>query len=109
MTRYTLHVPLFLNDGAPTEEAALERVEIALANIAGGWTATDGLGGWLSADGAYYREPVRLYAIDTDAPNYALPQLHRLADWLAIELQQQAVYLTWSEIGAQLVSPVPVT
>ena len=40
MTRYTLTVPLTLNDGTRTPAAELSRIERELLSIAGGFTAT---------------------------------------------------------------------
>lgn len=100
MTRYTLHVPLILNDGAPTPEDTLADVESDLLDLAGGFTATDGVGGW-RGDGTVYREPVRLYHIDTsdpDAPELLANLGRAVARWIG----QEAVYLTAQPIGTEL-------
>ena len=102
MTRYTLHVPLVLNDGTPTPEQELADVEAYLLDIAGGFTATDGIGGWRGDDGTVYREPVRLYLVDTaDDIAYLLRQA---AASVALNLDQEAVYVTAAPIQTTLVT-----
>lgn len=103
MTRYTLHVPLVLNDGTSTPEDVLGSTELELLQLAGGFTATDGYGGWIGDGGTIYREPVRLYAVDAEGIE---PELLQLADRIADRLDQEAVYLTRSPIAVQLVSPI---
>lgn len=102
MTRLTLHIPLFLNDGTPTPESALEIIESDLLTVADGFTATDGIGAWRSDDGTTYREPVRLYAVDTDRPEYDARHIRHIAEWAAANLEQEAVYVTHAPIAAQL-------
>lgn len=106
MTRYTLHVPLMLNDGTPTDESELATIEGHLLSLVGGFTTTDGIGAWRADDGTTYREPVRLYVADTDAD--VLPELRQLAERAARRLAQEAVYLTAAPIRAELIVPSTV-
>jgi hypothetical protein len=99
--RFTLHVPEQLNDGTPTPLERLEQIEEALLVIAGGFTLTHGIGAWKSGD-TIYREPVRLYHTDADEADGLL--LAELARNVARDLQQEAVYLTATDIDAQLIT-----
>ena len=102
MTRYTLHVPLTRNDGSPVEDDILALIEDDILGIAGGFTATDGIGAW-RGDGTTYREPVRLFLVDTAEPD--APELLRaLASTVARWLDQEAVYLTAAELTTSLVT-----
>jgi hypothetical protein len=104
--RFTLHVPLQRNDSSPVEDDILALIESDLLDIGGGFTATDGVGAW-RGDGTTYREPVRLYAVDTDDPE-APGLLHALARTVARWLDQEAVYLTAADLTPSLVtSEVP--
>ncbi|MDE2101471.1 MAG: hypothetical protein KGL39_29770 [Patescibacteria group bacterium] len=100
MTRYTLHIPEQYNDGAPVAPEYFATVEQAVEDIAGGWTLTHGIGGWRGED-SRYREPVRLYHVDTDS---APDPLLDLADDIAAALGQEAVYLTAQDISTTLVT-----
>ena len=104
MTRYTLHVPKRENGWPHKPFSALrfELVEDELVEIAGGFTTVDGFGGW-DGDGLSYREPVRLYHIDTDDPE-AERRLLSLAERVARQFKQEAVYLTRQEIQTYLVT-----
>ena len=103
MNRYTLHVPLVLNDGAPTPRAALRGIEDRLVDRFGGFTATTGTGGWKGADRAYV-EPVQLYHVDTD--RYGVwDELRELAQTIATQLGQEAVYITRQTIFAAMIAP----
>ena len=46
MTRYTLTVPLQLNDGTPTGALDILAIEDSLLDLAGGFTASDAVGSW---------------------------------------------------------------
>lgn len=104
MIRYTLHVPETLNDGALVSEETFAQIEQTILNIAGGFTITPGIGGWLG-ESQTYREPVRLYLIDTDEDYRHGDKLHALAEEIAYELEQEAVYLTRQTIETYFVSP----
>ena len=106
MTRYTLHVPLQLNDGAPVDADTLATIESDLLDLAGGFTATEGIGAWRGNGGHVYREPVRLYHVDTAEPD-APELLAALASSVARWLDQEAVYLTAAPLATQLLTAVP--
>jgi hypothetical protein len=98
--RYTLHVPEQYNDGLPVSPEYFATVEREIEDFAGGWTLTHGIGGWRGED-TRYREPVRLYHVDTErAPDPLLD----IADDIAAALGQEAVYLTAQEISTTLVT-----
>lgn len=105
MTRYTLHVPAFYNDGSLVGDVVLHDIEARIIDIAGGFTRTSGMGGWRTDDGRVYLEQVYLYAVDSDDPEVP-GKLHRLAERVADALRQEAVYLTHQAIGTSLVTPV---
>lgn len=102
MTRYTLHVPELLNDRTPIHGWQIDRIEADIIAIAGGFTQTRGFGGW-RGETRYYREPVRLYQIDS-ADDIG-GRLRDLAADIARRLDQEAVYLTAQEIQTFLVTP----
>ena len=106
MTRYTLHIPEQYNDGSPVAPEYFATVEQAVEDIAGGWTLTHGIGGWRGED-SRYREPVRLYALDTDEP-LARNELQQLAAEIGQALGQEAVYLTAQTIISTLISPAVI-
>lgn len=94
--RWTITVPLTLNDGTETPAWELHLAEVAILDIAGGFTATDGEGTWLDDDGQLYREPVRLFTFDVS--HIADVEVLQLAQRLATRLDQEAVYVTRQEI-----------
>ena len=103
MTRYTLHIPEADNDGIPFDEPTFEVIERELLDIGGGFTTTPGVGGW-QGDEQTYREPVRLYHVDTEDPD-AGARLLALAERAARILLQEAVYLTRQSIETFLIAP----
>jgi hypothetical protein len=102
MTRYTLTVPATLNDGAAVSLSDIAHIEARLLAIAGGLTLTHGIGAW-AGESETYRESVRLYAVDTEESEYIAAPLRMLAEWIALTLDQEAVYLTSQEISARLI------
>lgn len=109
MTRYTLHVPLLLNDGTPTPDWALSYVERELIRAGGGFTYTDGVGGWRSDSGVLYHEPIRLYFLDYAGDMReqldTARHLRDVAADVAQTLRQEAVYLTRQDVATELVTP----
>lgn len=93
MTRWTVTVPVTLNDGSPVEESDRYWIESRIADIAGGFTATAGEGAWRSPDtGIWYREPVTVFTFDV--PHFADVAVRNLAADIAQRLDQEAVYVT---------------
>lgn len=105
MVRYTLHVPLALNDGTPIPDEEIHGVEKRLLTLAGGFTRTEGLGGWLGEDGTIYREPMALFHVDDRGQNFGASMVD-LARLVATAFQQEAVYLTTAPLAADLIRPV---
>lgn len=102
MYRYTLHVPLVLNDGEPVRPEYIEGVGRALADMFEGFTRVDGVGGW---DGdRLYIEPVALFHVDTDNGE-AEHLLRDYAGFLASALAQECIYLTVQPITTRLIAP----
>jgi hypothetical protein len=102
VTRYTLTVPATLNDGTLVPLAEIERIEARLIEIAGGFTLTHGIGAY-RGEAQTYSEPVRLYAVDTETAEYVAAPLRMLAEYVALALDQEAVYLTSQEVNARLI------
>jgi hypothetical protein len=98
MWRYTLTLPRTLSDGAPTPHDVVLDVEENLRRIGGGFTRTDAVGSFTG----HPDEPVTVYTMDT-ADEDAAGRMQILAAMVAIELDQEAVYVTVQEIQALLV------
>lgn len=103
MTRYTLHIPELLNDGSPVRPDQLAAIESQLLDTVGGFTQTIARGAW-RGDGQTYIEPMRLYLLDTDDSPRTSRTLQRIAQEIAHELDQEAVYLTRQTIETFLVA-----
>jgi hypothetical protein len=103
MTRYTLHVPEQFNDGREIPGYLLDEIELDLAERFGGYTRTSATGGWRADDGTIHIEPMQLYIVDSAAPGTA-GRLSVLAERLARDLKQDAIYLTEQEIQTYLVT-----
>jgi|ERR1043166_3375949 hypothetical protein len=103
MKRYTLYIPEQMNDGRMISPSLLDEIEDSLLALTRGFTCTRGQGAWLGEGDRIYREPVRLYATDSENPAM-LSRLEKLARELRVTLQQEAIYLTHQEIGVSLVS-----
>ena len=104
MTRYSLTIPTHYNDGQPIPRPILYALEEELVEIGGGFTASAATGAWASPSGAVVREPVTVYAVDSEQ-ELALPALEALAERTATALGQEAIYLTRQELDVQLVAP----
>ena len=102
MTRYTLTVPVCLNDGTRVPNRWTVKLERDMADIMGGFTRADGMGGWKSPDGSLVLEPVHLYAVDSDDP-FAPTLMEGFAHRVKSELEQQCVYLTRQNLYVTLV------
>ena len=92
MYRFTFTLPACLNDGAPVDPADIALVESRLLDAAGGFTSTASVGVWRAPDGTVYREPVTVYALD--AARDLTSDLRQLAEWAALALDQEAIYVT---------------
>jgi hypothetical protein len=102
--RLILHLPETFNDGRLVSVERLQAYEEELLEIAGGFTLVSATGTWRSPLGQSYREPVRLYEIDV--PNeQARERLLALAHRIALELDQEAVYVTSAPVRSWLVFP----
>lgn len=106
MYRHSIHVPLFLNDGTPTPEGTLDLIERELLDHFTGFTAVDGIGAWRNDEGRMYREPVRVYHVDSPEDHWAHQRVMEVADLVAAALQQEAVYVTEHQLVTQLITPV---
>lgn len=92
-TRYILTVPTQYNDGTPLAHYTLDYIAERVTDIAGGYTSTDGTGGWMSPTGTQYTEPVRLYIADCPEGYQAEDAMVELAEDLAALLDQEAIKL----------------
>lgn len=97
MTRYTLTFPLADNNGHTLEDVHAS-IRAQLGQCFDGWTELDGSGHWRT----YPAEPVRVYEVDTDAPN-AHELLRSIARYAKNAGSQAAVYLTSSQLTTELV------
>ena len=104
MTRYTLHVPLYDNDFRPFPAQTIAEIEQRLLGIFGGFTKAPGMVGAYRGENRDYHEPIDLYHVDSADPA-AAGILTRMAQKIAAELGQEAVYLTAQTIETFLVTP----
>lgn len=104
MERFTLHVPLQRNDGTDVTDTEFGAIESELLELSDGFTSIDGVGAWRSGL-TTYREPVRMYMVDSSAPKYTAERLILLAEFVASALEQEAVYITRTELSTTLVAP----
>jgi hypothetical protein len=74
-----------------------------IASIAGGFTATQSVGGWIDANGSLIVEPVTVFdclaCIETPTGQDTETEIRKLARTIAADLHQDCVYL---EIGGQV-------
>ena len=101
--RLTLYVPEILNDGSPVTYERLEAYERELLDLVGGFTLSNGIGVWRSADDVVYREPVRLYSIDAPRASHVRKAVTALARRIGHELGQEVVYLTVVAVEQELI------
>lgn len=104
MTRYTLHVPLYDNNFRPFPAEDLADIDSQLLGLFGGFTKAPGMVGAYRGENRDYHEPIDLYYIDTAEPQ-AQDVLLRLAQRLAQQFDQEAIYVTRQEIETFLVEP----
>ncbi len=102
--RFTLIVPEALNDGTPAGVEQLAAYEHDLLDIVGGYTLISAIGAWRSPAGDIYHEPVRKYELDIADDPTVRDQLLALASRIALELAQDAIYLTVAPIDQHLIS-----
>lgn len=108
MIRYTLTVPVYLNDGTRVPNRWTVKLERDIADIMGGFTRLDGFGGWLGAgvtregNRKLYREPISVYQVDSGDP-FAPTLMEGFAHRVKSELEQECVYLTRQDISVTLV------
>lgn len=105
MARYALHVPERLNDGSLIPSDYFVALEHELIALARGFTRTSATGGWRGV-GDMHRDPVALYFIDT-SDQRAGARLLDIAQRIARELAQEAVYVTRQEIDTFVVAAMP--
>jgi len=102
--RFTLTMPEAFNDGAPVLLEQLALYEQELLDLVGGYTLTSAIGAWRAPTGDVYYEPVRKYELDIADDPAVRDELLALASRIALELAQDAIYLTVAPITKQLVS-----
>ena len=84
----------------PTFDVLHDRVQAygrEIAEIAGGFTATQATGGWIDGNGTLVVEPVTVFDCNVEPVNGShynrLAGFYRLAEKIAAELRQDCVYL----------------
>jgi hypothetical protein len=66
----------------------------AIADIAGGFTSWQGIGGWKDSHGVLVVEPITIVEVNTETRKVDIPiDLRLLAQRIARELSQECVYL----------------
>ena len=85
-------------------QTAIDHYGPAIASIAGGFTATQGTGGWNNADGVLVVEPVTVFDCYVVPDGEVCGRFLQLAQKIAKELKQDCVYLEIDSI-VQLVKP----
>ncbi|MGH2619839.1 MAG: hypothetical protein ACRDHG_04630 [Anaerolineales bacterium] len=68
-------------------------VEAKMLVAFGGFTRTDGLGGWIAPDKHVFREPVFVYALAMEDTDANLSELVALANYVKTTYSQQCVYV----------------
>jgi hypothetical protein len=95
-------LPVNGNDGEPLLQVHVA-LRKALVQEFGGFTAVDGAGGWVNADGVLVSEPVTVYDVAGDYPmNYAL---RSIAAEFATLAGQDCVYCRDFDGNVELVAP----
>lgn len=94
MTRYTLHLPLVLNDGTPMDDAIHDYARDQLHQLSTGWTEIVATGHWTLDNGDAVDEPVRLFIIDLPETEDYVGKLSSIGHMLKLLADQEAVYLT---------------
>jgi hypothetical protein len=76
----------------PEVETNVGRYLARIADIAGGFTSWQGMGGWTAADGSYITELVTIVDVDDSSGN-TIGQWRLLATDICRDLNQNSVYL----------------
>ena len=92
MKEARLIVPMQNNHGQSLSQLALQ-VQKRLAETFGGFTLTEGYGGWISPTGKVHYEPVLVFDIAMDSKVSNIEALTSIAAKVAKEAEQEAVYV----------------
>jgi hypothetical protein len=105
--RHTLHVPTLHSDGTRAPRALITWIEDRLIELGGGFTRLNAHGGWKREDGSNERDDLLIYVVDlAEASPLALGSI---AQRVAVELDQDAVYLTVQTLEVVHVHAVTAT
>lgn len=96
MQRLTITAPTQYNDGRPIESIHTLTLESMLVEVFGGYTRWAVEGAW-KGSGTFYREPMNVYALDTDDPS-GIDGLRKVAAWVRDTMQQEAVHITAEQL-----------
>lgn len=80
----------------------VNEVRSTLLGLFGGYTETEGTGGWRDDTGRDHIEPITVWTVDTDRQD-APGRIGWYASWLCERLDEQCVYVTQSWITPELV------
>lgn len=88
----SITLPVFSNDGESLERehAYLQR---ELATVYGGWTRTNGMGGWVDK-GATQIEQVSIYSVAVSRDEFTINHLLQLAELVGRMAGQFAMFVT---------------
>lgn len=102
--RFQLHVPRTLPNGEPVSWKASTEIEEAIHEIGSGFTVHTGTGSWKDDEGRIHEEAVSVYTFDVADGYRAGPQVQNLARKIARDLDQKAVYVTWTPTNGSFVT-----
>jgi hypothetical protein len=75
-----------------------------LATTFGGFTATEGDGGWIDDAGKLITERVRVYVVANQGDEGEAAKLRNIARWLAKESGEDCIYIRYADGEVELMS-----
>jgi hypothetical protein len=75
-----------------------------LANTFGGFTATEGDGGWINDAWKLITERVRIYVVANQGDEGEAQALRNIAQWLAEESAEDCIYVCYADGEVELIA-----
>ena len=83
--------------------AVHDRLQVALCNVFGGYTATQACGGWQSTDGARIEESVTCYMVAMEDSQANAAVLREIALDAGKEAKQEAMYVRYASGEVEII------
>ena len=103
MIKITILIPMAYNDKTSVSLGKIAEYLASITRLAGGFTTSKSYGAFLLSDGKLQQDD--LYEVWVVSEHELLFPMRAIARRIAIDLQQESVYLEWHDVNVEFIKP----